>query len=173
MSNLSNGVRISRDRMFCDIVEIIAHRSTCLRSQVGALIVKDGRIISIGYNGPASGQPDCEELPSNAWMDVDTYLEAHPSVCMGAGCDRSIHAELNAIVFAARVGVSVEGCTMYCSMDPCINCAKAIVNSGINELVYRKKYRRSEGLNLLRESGIVVRQFVEDDTIEEKIIDEH
>lgn len=131
--------RISRDDMFIKIVQVVAQRSTCLRSQVGALIVKDGRIISMGYNGPVSGVPACTE-------------------CMGPGCTKSLHAETNAIAFAARAGVSVLGCTLYCSMSPCINCAKVIVNSGIQEVVFLEKYRSEEGTELLKSSGVKVRE---------------
>ena len=77
-------------------------------------------------------------------------------MCQGAGCTRSLHAETNAIAFAARAGVSVEGCTMYCTMSPCINCAKVIVNSGIKKLVYMEEYRDTSGLDLLKSAGITV-----------------
>lgn len=162
--------RISRDEMFSKICQVVAQRSTCWRSQVGALIVKDGRIVSMGYNGPVSGMPACIQKPS--LVDgvglivlgpgqVDPELQEERGkmeerVCMGPGCTRSLHAETNAIAFAARAGVSVEGCTMYCSMSPCINCAKVIVNSGIRELRYLEKYRDTSGLDLLKRAGIMV-----------------
>lgn len=160
--------RISRDQMFSQIVQVVAQRSTCLRSQVGALIVRDGRIISMGYNGPVSGMPECTEVPSftelindpvyqdRAISKVIAELEANHTLCEGPGCTRSLHAETNAIAFAARAGVSVEGCTLYCSMSPCINCAKVIVNSGIREVKFLEKYRNEEGIQLLQKSGIVV-----------------
>ena len=163
--------RISRDDMFSQICTVVAQRSTCLRSQVGALIVKNGRIVSMGYNGPVSGMPACvKPLPlmelsmDNGYMWMGTYSRKPESLkekimeraCMGPGCTRSLHAETNAIAFAARAGVSVEGCTMYCSMSPCINCAKVIVNSGIKELKYIEDYRDTSGLELLRKAGIKV-----------------
>ena len=73
---------------------------------------------------------------------------------MGPSCDRSIHAEANAIAFAARAGISIEGATMYCSMSPCINCAKLIINSGIKELVYLEEYRDNSGIRLLQKANI-------------------
>lgn len=152
--------RISRDTMFTMICQVVAQRSTCWRSQVGAVIVKEGRVVSMGYNGPVSGMPACEDLPNvlecPTEEDFSLWKEDHPLVCQGAGCTRSLHAETNAIAFAARAGVSVEGCTMYCTMSPCINCAKVIVNSGIKKLVYMEEYRDTTGLDLLRSAGITV-----------------
>lgn len=136
--------RITRQEMFKEMVTLISKRSTCLRSKVGALIEKDGRVISIGYNGPASGFPECL-LPT----------EYHRSnECMGPGCTRSLHAEMNAIAFAAKAGISVEGATMYCSMSPCINCAKLIINSGIKTVVYLDEYRDRSGIELLKKAEI-------------------
>ena len=158
--------RITRDEMFAQICQVVAQRSTCLRSQVGALIVKDGRIVSMGYNGPVSGMPACKEIPPGFQKLLDEYnsyalakyeeYKRNINMCMGPGCTRSLHAETNAIAFAARAGVPVEGCTMYCSMSPCINCAKVIVNSGIQEVVFLEKYRSEEGTELLQKSGIIV-----------------
>lgn len=149
--------------MFTKIVQIVAQRSTCLRSQVGALIVKDGRIISMGYNGPVSGMPACEMV--EPWVKYDMREGKLPSwkvekikqrECEGPGCTRSLHAETNAIAFAAKAGVSVDGCTLYCSLSPCINCAKVIVNSGIKEVKFLNKYRNEDGIRFLQESGITV-----------------
>lgn len=162
--------RISRDEMFIKICQVVAQRSTCLRSQVGAVIVKDNRVVSMGYNGPVSGMPACiqkpplwDEVMDNFPGDGSLGLELQEKrgkmqerVCMGSGCTRSLHAETNAIAFAARAGVSVEGCTMYCTMSPCINCAKVIVNSGIKCLKYLEEYRDTSGLELLMAAGIGV-----------------
>lgn len=166
--NLETRDRISRDTMFSYICTVVANRSTCLRSQVGALITRDGRIISLGYNGPVSGMPPC--VKRNPYLDALDYrspyfssgegLEYSKRACMGPGCTRSLHAETNAIAFAAKLGVSVEGCTMYCSMSPCINCAKVIVNSGIKELKYLEEYRDPSGLELLEKAGIRVERIV-------------
>lgn len=153
--------RISRDEMFMEICQTVAKRSTCLRSKVGALIVKEGRIISMGYNGPVSGAPECEALPEiEEFPTVGDFLgfrESHKNtLCEGPGCTRSIHAEANAIIFAAKTGVSVNGCTLYCSMSPCTNCAKLIVNSGIAEVKYKEEYRESWGLKFLEKHGVKV-----------------
>lgn len=170
MEYLKSRDRISRDDMFIKICGIVSQRSTCLRSQVGALIVRDGRIVSMGYNGPVSGMPACiYSIPPEGMKEVSTVRgdtlgweleldqdKIRSRMCMGPGCTRSLHAETNAIAFAAKAGVSVDGCTMYCSMSPCINCAKVIVNSGIKELKYLRSYRDESGLKLLREAGIKV-----------------
>lgn len=148
--------RISRDLMFSRICKVVADRSTCLRSQVGALIVKDGRIVSMGYNGPASGMPTCtqpDEFQSSLYQEA---LESTGRECEGPGCTRSIHAETNAIAFAAKAGVSVEGCTLYCTMSPCINCAKVIVNSGIKEVKYLEEYRDRSGLLFLSKASLKI-----------------
>ena len=153
--------RISREQMFSQICSVVAQRSTCLRSQVGALIVRDGRIVSMGYNGPVAGMPACSKPDElQQVLIIAGALEPSDTECMGPGCTRSLHAETNAIAFAARAGVSVEGCTMYCSMSPCINCAKVIVNSGIKELKYLEDYRDTSGLELLEKAGIKVEKVV-------------
>lgn len=147
--------RISRDTMFTMICQVVAQRSTCWRSQVGAVIVKEGRVVSMGYNGPVSGMPACTKPLGSFPLDqLEDYTSS--TACMGPGCTRSLHAETNAIAFAARAGVAVEGCTMYCTMSPCINCAKVIVNSGIKKLVYMEEYRDTTGLDLLKSAGITV-----------------
>lgn len=153
--------RISRDEMFMEICQTVAKRSTCLRSKVGALIVKEGRIISMGYNGPVSGAPECEALPKigefSTMKDFLGFRESHKNtLCEGPGCTRSIHAEANAIIFAAKTGVSVNDCILYCSMSPCSNCAKLIVNAGITEVKYKEEYRESWGLKFLEKHGVKV-----------------
>jgi len=134
------GQRVSREEMRMQMLNILSLRSTCQRAQVAALIVKDNRIISEGYNGPVSGMPAC-------------------NTCMGAGCYKSVHAEMNAIAFAAKNGISVEGATLYCSYSPCINCAKVIVNSGIKEVVYELEYRDTTAIDFLESAGVEVVEF--------------
>jgi dCMP deaminase len=150
-------VRISRDEAFMKMAEIMALRSTCLRAQVGAIIVRDGRPISVGYNGPSAGSPKC--VDHNVIRKTDADSEPFKLIgpfCLGAACNRSIHAEANAIAFAAKNGVSVDGCTMYCTYSPCINCAKLIVASGLVRLVYHHQYRDVDGLEFLAANGVTV-----------------
>ena len=164
VENLIIKNRIPRDILFLKVCLLVSQRSTCLRSQVGAVVVRDGRIVSMGYNGPISGTPPCiqpnlllDDLDlENPYFSTPCGKEYRARRCLGAGCTRSLHAETNAIAFAARAGVSVEGCILYCTMSPCINCAKVIVNSGIKEFKYLEDYRDSSGLELLRKAGITV-----------------
>lgn len=136
--------RISRDETFMEIAEILAKRSTCQRLQVGALVVLTGRIVSCGYNGPVSGAPECSTPEGGG--------------CLGPGCNRSIHAELNSILFAARAGISVEGATLYCTLSPCLKCAQAIINSGIKRVVFRDWYRDHSGAEFLQVNMVRVEQ---------------
>ncbi|MCK9471942.1 MAG: dCMP deaminase family protein [Bacilli bacterium] len=135
-------MRISRHEMFREILEIIKKRSTCSRKQVAAIIEKDGRIISTGYAGAPSGLPHCIDIGCEIGKD--------------GGCIRTVHAEANAITYAAKNGIATNNATMYCTMSPCLECAKLIVNSGIKELYYIERYRNGDGLRLLNKVGIEV-----------------
>lgn len=134
--------RISRLKMFFDLLNVIEKRSTCDRKKVAAIIERDGRIISMGYAGAPAGLPHC--------IDVGCIIDEH------GGCIRTVHAEANAIAFAAKNGISTDGATLYCTMSPCLNCAKLIINSGIKEVVYKEEYRNKDGINLLKEAGVKV-----------------
>lgn len=132
--------RIGRNDLLMSIANLMSARSTCNRLHVGALIAKDGRIISSGYAGAPSGLPHCD-----------------PAVCNADNpCDRTVHAEAGAIAFAARKGLAVEGATLYCTHCPCLSCAKLIINAGIVEVYYQTPYRLTEGLDLLEQAGIIV-----------------
>lgn len=135
--------RISRDAMLMEIVNTVARRSTCERLHVGALIAKEGRIISIGYNGAPSGLPHCGE----------------PFCDVSQPCTRTLHAESNAIAYAARVGIPTEGCSLYATDAPCVPCAKLIISAGIVEVVYERIYRDDGGLRLLHDAKVLARHF--------------
>lgn len=141
--------RITRETMFLEICETIRNRSTCKRGKVGCVIVKDSRIVSMGYNGAPPGAPHCFEL------GCEVEENNHE-----AGCQRSIHAEANAIAFAARAGVSTEGGEIYCTHAPCLKCAQLIVSAGVKGVHYRTEYRRPEGVSLLRELGLGVHHII-------------
>lgn len=136
-------MRISRDQALMSTAHIWSKRSTCNRKQVGAVISRDGRIISQGYNGAPSGMPHCTP---------ETCNDKNP-------CDNTIHAEINAILFAAKHGISTQGSTIHTTLEPCLNCARAIVNAGITEVVYGESYRSHEGLEYLLKAGIYFHQF--------------
>ena len=135
--------RPSFDQMYMAIAEIVALRSTCLRGRVGAVIAKDTRIVSIGYNGAPSKIGQCDQY--GCIIDSDK-----------GGCIRTIHAEQNAIAYASRIGIPIENAALYVTISPCIDCAKLILASGIKRLVYLQEYRNSYALEYLRLSGLEV-----------------
>ncbi len=137
------------DSYFMEIAKVVSTRSTCLRQKVGAVIVKNKRILATGYNGAPSGLPHCEEVGClREKLNVPSG-ERH-ELC------RAVHAEQNAIIQAAVHGVSIAGGTLYTTHQPCIMCAKMIINAGIKRVVYGKKYADERGLEFLREAGIEV-----------------
>lgn len=150
--------RISREAMFLQIVRTIEQRSSCERGHVAALIVRDARIVSIGYNGAPKGMPDCYEVGCEV-LECTCIPEtdgSHKAYCpANLGCQRTIHAELNAIVWAARAGIQINGGVMYCTYSPCRSCAHAIVASGLIALHYVKPYREGRG-DILRDAGLEV-----------------
>ena len=144
--------RPSWDEYFLDITRRVATRSTCLRRAVGAILVHDKRIIASGYNGGPSGLAHC--------LDIGCLREklGIPSGQQHELC-RGIHAEQNAIIQAARYGVSIEGSVLYCTTQPCTQCTKMLINAGITEIVYAEGYPDDLARELLEESGIIVRRF--------------
>lgn len=144
--------RPSWDEYFMDITRRVATRSTCLRRAVGAILVHDKRIIASGYNGGPSGLAHC--------LDIGCLREklGIPSGQQHELC-RGIHAEQNAIIQAARYGVSIDGAVLYCTTQPCTQCTKMLINAGIVEIVYAEGYPDDLARELLDESGIIVRRF--------------
>ncbi len=139
--------RPSWDQYFMDIVELVSRRSTCLRRKVGAILVRDKRILATGYNGPPTGITHCSEVGClRDRMGVPSG-ERH-ELCRG------LHAEQNAIIQAALYGVSTKGSTIYCTNHPCIICSKMIINSGIVSFVYAEDYRDELAEEMLAEAGI-------------------
>lgn len=145
--------RPSWDKYFIDIAKLAATRSTCTRRSVGAIIVKSNNILSTGYNGAPAGIKHCEEatcirnvrgIPSGAQLDI----------CIG------LHAEQNAILQAAKNGVSIKDSTIYCTTHPCLMCAKMIINCGIIEVVYDEDYDDEASKQILGEAKIVTRRMV-------------
>ena len=132
--------RISRDDMYLQICKVMAQRSSCLRGQVAAVITKDNRILSTGYNGPPSGSKHCSSENCN----------------LEASCTRAIHAEINAIAFAAKNGIPISNSTLYCLYSPCMSCAQAILQAGIIKVIYSEPYRKSEGLEFLMDNSVEI-----------------
>ncbi|MFO7915491.1 MAG: cytidine/deoxycytidylate deaminase family protein [Candidatus Krumholzibacteriales bacterium] len=139
--------RPSWDEYFMEITRLVSERSTCLRRKVGAIIVKDKRIISTGYNGAPKGLAHCLDIGCmRQKMEVPSG-ERH-ELCRG------VHAEQNAIIQAAGSGTSMNGATIYCTDSPCSTCAKMIINAGIIKLVLGARYPDRMGEELISEAGL-------------------
>ena len=125
----------------------VSRRSTCLRRQVGALLVVERRLLATGYNGAPSGVAHCDEVGClREQMEVPSG-QRH-ELCRG------LHAEMNAIVQAARHGVCIEGATLYTTHHPCSMCAKMAINAGVRRIVCREDYPDNLGKELLREGKV-------------------
>jgi dCMP deaminase len=180
------------DKVMMQTALVWAEQSYCERAKVGAVIAKDGRIISVGYNGTPSGlENKCEkevdkELKTEC-CNVSYYELDNKLYCLNCNNEvgfvdysgdvkryvgrfnivpviktdhsRVVHAEANAILFAAKNGISTNGCTLYVTLSPCSECAKMIIQAGIKRVVYLENYRNLDVLNLLREARIAVEQF--------------
>ena len=144
--------RPSNDEYFMEMAQLVSSRSTCLRRKVGAVIVKDKRVLSTGYNGSPKGTKHCEELGCiRVKMNV-------PSGTRHELC-RGVHAEQNAVTQAAYFGVSVDGASIYTTTYPCSMCAKILINAGIREIIYSEGYSDDLSKQLLDEAGITLREF--------------
>ncbi|MEY2800166.1 MAG: hypothetical protein RI934_1154 [Bacteroidota bacterium] len=143
------------DQIFMNLALDLAKRSHCVKAQVGAVLTKDTRIISIGYNGPPAGTHNCdEEFP----------MEGCPRDSKGS-CSLALHAEENAILYAAKNGSQLEGTTLYCTLSPCISCARLIFQSGIKKVYFHSSYAQykgllvDEGVEFLRKFGVETVQY--------------
>ncbi len=136
------------DEYFMEITELVSRRSTCLRRKVGAVIVKDKRILTTGYNGAPKGLPHCLEIGCLREIKKVSSGERQ-ELCRG------LHAEQNAIVQAALHGLSIKDSVLYCTTQPCVTCAKMIINSGIKMIIYKEKYPDELARKMLKEAGVV------------------
>ena len=146
--------RLSWDEYFMEIAQLVARRSTCLRRQVGAVLVKDKMILTTGYNGAPTGLEHC--------LDVGCLRERLnvPSGERHELC-RGLHAEQNAIIQAAYHGVSIRGSTLFCTNLPCSICIKMVINAGIKTVVYLNGYADDLSLDLIAKSGVKLIKFSE------------
>ncbi len=140
------------DEYFIQIAKLVATRSTCLRRQVGALLVKERNILATGYNGVPTGITHC---------DVTGCLRDQLNVPSGERHElcRGLHAEQNAIIQAARHGANIAGSTLYCTDSPCIICTKMLINAGVVEVVFMRGYPDKLSLEMLAEAGIKTHQY--------------
>lgn len=156
MSDLKN-TRPSFDEIYMDLAVNLAKRSHCVKMKVGAVITKDTRIVSLGYNGPPAGTHNC---------DQEWPVEGCPRSERG-GCSLALHAEENALLYAAKNNVSLEGAVLYVTLSPCLPCARMIFTMGIKKVIYLNSYaaykglKSDEGLDFLKRFGVEVYQFDE------------
>jgi len=145
-----NTKKPSFDSIFMDLASSLAERSHCVKAQVGAVLTKDTRIISIGYNGPPPGTHNCDE----EWPDTGCARDSRGS------CSLALHAEENAILYAVKNGASLEGSTLYITLSPCLPCARLIFSSGIKKVFFKNSYAEykelpsDEGVDFLNRFGV-------------------
>ena len=144
--------RRSKENYYLDIADAVLQRSTCLRRMYGAIIVRNDEIISTGYNGAPTGLRHCFETGCLR-QQLNVPSGQNHELC------RALHAEQNALIQAARYGISVEGATLYVNTQPCVLCAKMIINAGIIEVVYQNPYPDELAMSMLEESGMRIRVF--------------
>jgi len=144
--------RPSWDEYFMDIMDAVSERATCDRGRSASVIVKNKRILATGYVGSPIGVEHCDEVGHELHevLNTDGTTSKH--------CIRTTHSEQNAIAQAARYGIAIDGATIYTKMEPCYTCAKIIINSGIKEVVCRKKYHRAQrSREVFEKSGVKLR----------------
>jgi dCMP deaminase len=135
-----------------EITHLVARRSTCLRRQVGAVLVKEKNILATGYNGAPSGVAHCLDAGCLREKLQIPSGERH-ELCRG------LHAEQNAIIQAAKHGTNIENSTLYCTTMPCIICSKMVINAGIRRIVYEEGYSDRLAAEMIEESGVDVERF--------------
>jgi dCMP deaminase len=147
--------KLSFDEIYMDLAKTLAVRSHCVKAQVGSVLTKDTRIISLGYNGPPAGTYNCDEV----WPDTGCPRDSKGS------CSLALHAEQNAILYATKNNITIDGATLYVTLSPCISCARVIYTVGIKKVIYLDSYAKykglenDEGVDFLRKFGVEVLQF--------------
>jgi dCMP deaminase len=153
-------IRPTWDEYFMDVAKTIAKRATCDRGRSGCVIAKNKQIVCTWYVGSPPGLPHCDEVGHQFKQTT------HEDGKVTNHCVRTVHAEQNAICQAAKLGVPVDGATLYCKMTPCRTCAMLIISCGIKRVVCEKKYHAgTESETMFKEAGIELEYF--DDSIEE------
>ncbi len=135
---------------FMRMAELAAERSTCTRRKVGAVLVKDKRVLATGYNGAPKKIPHCEETGCLR-KQLNIPSGQRHEICRG------IHAEQNLIAQSAVHGVKTEGATVYCTNQPCIICAKLLINAGIKKIYYKKPYNDEFPIQILKQSNVIIK----------------
>ena len=145
----------SFDEIYIDLARNLSRKSHCVKAQVGAVLTKDTRIVSLGYNGPPAGTHNCDK----EWPETGCPRDSKGS------CSLALHAEQNAILYASKNNVAIEGCTLYVTLSPCLACARIIYTMGIKKVYYLASYAdfkglpSDEGVDFLRRFGVAVEQY--------------
>lgn len=132
--------RIKRRELFMQMAQLVSQRSSCPKKQVGAVLVREGRVVCIGYNGTLPG------VPAEEGMD-------------GEGVTHTVHAEANIISFCAKEGIPTDGTDMYITLSPCEKCAELLVQAGVEHVYYLETYRDTTGVRLLKRNDIFCRPY--------------
>jgi dCMP deaminase len=149
-------IRPTWDEYFMEVARTIAKRATCDRGRSGCVIARDRQLLVTGYVGSPIGLPHCDEVGHLMKKVI------HDDDSISQHCMRTVHAEQNAICQAAKLGVAINGATLYCKMTPCRTCAMLIINSGIQRVVCEKKYHRgTESEQMFKDAGILLEYFEE------------
>ena len=145
------------DKRFMEMAYVVSSWSSCYQEnrQVGAVITRDKRILTTGYNGAGSGIQSCKERGECLRRKLNIASGTRAEVCY------AVHAEQNAIIQAAKLGISVDGATLYCTHQPCVICAKMIINSGIKRVVYKEGYPDEFSLEMFAQAGVTLEKFDE------------
>ncbi len=147
------------DKRFMELAFTISSWSSCYQQnrKIGAVIVRNKRIITTGYNGAPQGIESCLDKGECLRRKLNIPSGTHHELCY------AIHAEQNAIIQAAKLGISIEGATLYCTHQPCVICAKMIINSGISRVVYKEGYPDDFSLELFKQSGVKLERYEEEE----------
>jgi dCMP deaminase len=154
---------LSFDDIYMELAGNLARKSHCVKMKVGAVISKDTRIVSLGYNGPPAGTHNCDQ----EWPETGCARDRK------GGCSLALHAEANAILYAAKNQITLEGGTLYVTLSPCLPCARIIYTTGIKKVVYRDSYAaykgidEEEGVNFLKRFGVEVTHY---QSVQEKTV---
>ena len=145
----------SFDDIYMDLASNLALRSHCVKIKVGAVLTKDTRIVSLGYNGPPAGTHNCDDV----WPETGCPRDSKGS------CSLALHAEQNAILYASKNKVSIEDSTLYVTLSPCISCARVVFTMGIKKVIFKESYAEykgiavDEGVEFLRKFGVQVEKY--------------
>ncbi len=150
-----NGAMEKWDKRFMELTEQVGTWASCFRRKVGAVIVRDNRVMATGYNGAPQGIASCVERGECLREKMNIESGTHAELCYAA------HAEQNALIQAARYGINIDGSTLYCTHQPCVICAKMIINAGIRRVVYKEGYPDAFSLQLFAEAHTDIEKYEE------------